>query len=360
MVVAVQTSLPSLEPISIVPEKCWNVSLAFGSRAVPKLIDELNSGAGTDAEKLLTRQRALIALADLFHAPDHTSRAIQIGIVPKLLLLLPSKDITTRQKTVEIFVILAGLAVGRNVLVETEALKPISQLFNDEDLLVRHHAHTVFARATVDSQAVESILNHRLVPLIVAKIVSEKLECQVLGLQTLAQILRLGQKPRIPNHALDCDALGSLTGLLTREQIADIKIGAARCVMNLCFYSEGKALACEGRTVPALIELLGDNKSEVRAAAAGALMSITISVEAKKFVVSEGAVPILSGLLSDKSEYVLLNVIKTITNCAEDYRGRFQLASCIPTLEELRKQYADSPQISDAAKKAIQVISWRP
>ena len=78
------------------------------------------------------------------------------------------------------------------------------------------------------------------------------------------------------------------------------------------FYAEAKTLACEGRTVPALIALLSDSKAEVRAAAAGALMSITISVEAKKLVVADGAVPILAGLLQDRNEHVLLNVIKVV------------------------------------------------
>ncbi|TPX43385.1 hypothetical protein SeMB42_g04128 [Synchytrium endobioticum] len=344
------------EPKSAIPEKCdaTQVRLAYGNRAIPKLISELSS------EALITRQRALIALAELFHAPDHSAYGIQQGVVPVLLSLVSSRDLTTRQKASECFVILAGLAIGRRAFVGNEALKPISVLFNDEDLLVRHHAHTVFARVTIDLVAVENILTHRLMSLIVSKIVSEQLELQVLGLQTLAQILRLGQKPRIPNHALECEALTSLTGLLGREKAADIKIAAARCVMNLCFYADAKKLACEGRTLPALVELLGDSKAEVRAAAAGALMSITISVEAKKEVIAAGALPVLAGLLKDRNEHVLLNVIKTIANVAEHYSGRFQLAESVPTLEALKNQHIDNPPLAEAAKKAIQVISWRP
>ncbi|ORY51547.1 hypothetical protein BCR33DRAFT_458216 [Rhizoclosmatium globosum] len=56
--------------------------------------------------------------------------------------------------------------------------------------------------------------------------------------------------------------------------------------------------------------MLSDRKSAVRAAAAGALMSITIDCEAKKFVVRENAINVLMNLLEDANESVVLNVIK--------------------------------------------------
>jgi hypothetical protein len=70
-------------------------------------------------------------------------------------------------------------------------------------------------------------------------------------------------------------------------------------------------------------------------------MSISILVEAKKILVKENAASRLMNLLSDKNDNVVLNVIKvflsintlqTITNCAEDYRGRFQLNPCLQTV----------------------------
>jgi hypothetical protein len=67
----------------------------------------------------------------------------------------------------------------------------------------------------------------------------------------------------------------------------------------------------------------------VRAAAAGAVMSISIDVDAKKLLVRENVVRPLVKLLDDEDEGVQLNALKAITNCAEDYRGRFQLASFI-------------------------------
>ena len=82
-------------------------------------------------------------------------------------------------------------------------------------------------------------------------------------------------------------------------------------------------------------------------------------------------------LLNDKDPSVLLNVIKTITNCAEDYRGRFQLNACLMRvcdfsdliivlanelllkMEEVRDEAANA-QISQAAEIALATIQWRP
>jgi hypothetical protein len=101
-----------------------------------------------------------------------------------------------------------------------------------------------------------------------------------------------------------------------------------------------------------------DFKAQVRAASAGALMSISIDVEAKKVLVRENAIPTLMKLLNDKDESVLLNTIKTISNCAEDYRGRFQLHGCFKKLEVFSK--SENKLLADAALKAMKVITWRP
>lgn len=48
-------------------------AIAYGCRALPKLNEELRS------EDLLTRQKALVALCDLMHDPEHVYVALDIG-----------------------------------------------------------------------------------------------------------------------------------------------------------------------------------------------------------------------------------------------------------------------------------------
>lgn len=74
-----------------------------------------------------------------------------------------------------------------------------------------------------------------------------------------------------------------------------------------------------------LIGLLNHVNPHVRAASAGALMSISICNDAKRLLVRDNGLKLLGKLLDDENDLVKLNVIKAITNCAEDYRGRFLL-----------------------------------
>jgi hypothetical protein len=54
-------------------------------------------------------------------------------------------------------------------------------------------------------------------------------------------------------------------------------------------------------------------------------MSISINNDAKRVLVRDNALKTLIKLLDDENELVQLNSIKTMTNCSEDYRGRFLL-----------------------------------
>uniref|UniRef100_A0A8D0E089 Rhabdoid tumor deletion region protein 1 n=1 Tax=Salvator merianae TaxID=96440 RepID=A0A8D0E089_SALMN len=80
--------------------------IAFGRRALPKLQEELED------PELLTRQRALMALCDLVHDPEHAYQAIALDNLKQLLL---DEDSTVRRKTTEILYIMATHNVGRSL-----------------------------------------------------------------------------------------------------------------------------------------------------------------------------------------------------------------------------------------------------
>ncbi|KAJ1561808.1 Radial spoke head 14, partial [Nowakowskiella sp. JEL0078] len=161
---------------------------------------------------------------------------------------------------------------------------------------------------------VDNILSYSLLSVLVHNLTTQRLDIQVSMLETLYNLIRLGKAPWMPKEALDSNAMETFTKLIKLEMVTEVKVAASKCIMALSFYPAGKKRACEIETVPPLIRLLTDRKSEVRAASAGALMSITIDCDAKRMMVRENAIQILIGLLSDKNE-------STITNCAEDYRG---------------------------------------
>ncbi|KAB0407360.1 hypothetical protein E2I00_016726, partial [Balaenoptera physalus] len=70
-------------------------AIAYGCRALPKLNEELQS------EDLLTRQKALMALCDLMHDPEHVYTAIRIGCLESLKALLKDTNDLVRIKTTE-------------------------------------------------------------------------------------------------------------------------------------------------------------------------------------------------------------------------------------------------------------------
>ncbi|XP_015422726.1 PREDICTED: radial spoke head 14 homolog [Myotis davidii] len=82
-------------------------SIAYGCRALPKLNEELQS------EDLQTRQKALMALCDLMHDPEHVYVAIDIGCLESLRALLRDTNHMVRIKTTEVLSIMATHTVGR-------------------------------------------------------------------------------------------------------------------------------------------------------------------------------------------------------------------------------------------------------
>lgn len=64
-------------------------------------------------------------------------------------------------------------------------------------------------------------------------------------------------------------------------------------------------------------------------------MSITINCDAKKWMVRENGLDRLILLLEDTNELVILNTLKALGNCAEDYRGRFQLNPSITKVQHI-------------------------
>lgn len=96
------------------------------------------------------------------------------------------------------------------------------------------------------------------------------------------------------------------------------------------FHQDAKKKACESGIIPLLLTQMRTNELETIVAFSGALMSITVDVEAKKSMVRDGGLDVLKSLLDSSDERVLLNVIQTITNCSEDYRARFSFQQLLP------------------------------
>ncbi|XP_023604896.1 radial spoke head 14 homolog, partial [Myotis lucifugus] len=113
-------------------------SIAYGCRALPKLNEELQS------EDLQTRQKALMALCDLMHDPEHVYVAIDIGCLESLRVLLKDTNHMVRIKTTEVLSIMATHTVGRDGFLRDGIVTALSQLLNDPQPACRENLHLAF------------------------------------------------------------------------------------------------------------------------------------------------------------------------------------------------------------------------
>ncbi|XP_064337016.1 radial spoke head 14 homolog [Camelus dromedarius] len=113
-------------------------AIAYGCRALPKLNEELQS------EDLLTRQKALMALCDLMHDPEHVYVAIHIGCLESLKALLKDTNDMVRIKTTEVLSIMATHNVGRDGFLEHDIIHALSYLLNDPQPTCRENMHLAF------------------------------------------------------------------------------------------------------------------------------------------------------------------------------------------------------------------------
>ncbi|KAJ1336887.1 hypothetical protein BSLG_001528 [Batrachochytrium salamandrivorans] len=293
-----------------------SANLAYGRQAISRLIDSLEDG------KLHARQKALMSLSDLCHSPENTVQGIQKGLVTHLNLFLSIDDATCKLKATELLHTISGHAIGRTDIIDSNILESFLKLMKLE-------ANTILFHINI---GVVNILQSKLFVPIILRLALERMEVQISILETCYNCIRLGDDVEISKLALENGAMEEFTDILRKSLSGKVKVEACRCIMMLSFYHEGKRAATTKDTMLVLIALLRDHKSDVRAAAAGALMSITIDCDAKRIMIRENALKVLASLLSDSNELVQLNAIK---------------------LEELEK--SSKPHVAKAAARAIAV-----
>ncbi|XP_022796648.1 radial spoke head 14 homolog [Stylophora pistillata] len=171
-----------------------------------------------------------------------------------------------------------GHAVGRDAFVDNKMIVPLSELFDDNVYQARRNAHKAIEMCVHMSPGTEGVVDAKLVPVLVGKLLKEEDEIKVWK----------NTKPF--------------------QHIAWIA-KAARDVMDLSFPLDGKDKAVDVGAIPELVSLLEDANSDVRAQAAGAIMTITITTKGKYAAIDEKAIPNLVKLLDDPESEVRLNAL---------------------------------------------------
>ncbi|XP_008501011.1 radial spoke head 14 homolog [Calypte anna] len=319
--------------------------IAFGTRALPKLNEELQS------PELLTQQRALMALCDLVHDPENVYQALRIGFLDTLKTLVQHHDSTVRQKTTEVFSIMAMHNVGRQGLIHNGVIAALGDLLDDPVDICRKNTHKVFEMLAKLPEGAVGIVTAGLIPSLVLKLKTELDEIQELILDTLSKCLHVEA-----SEALAADAIPILKEKLTHSSVAIIS-KAAWVLLAAGTHPEGKTAICEEVT-PVLVSLLEDADPEVQASATGALMFATIKPQGRFSALHAGAIPHLLKLVAEETSRARLNAIKTLTMLAELPLGRQTLLDHIDTFQQCLNDPREAVQ--RAAETAISVIKWKP
>lgn len=320
--------------------------LAYGDRALPRLNLELHDA------NLIIRQRAVRSLCDYLHDPEHIAEALRGGIADSLKKLLVDKDVTVRQKSLECLYIMTQHAIGRDAFMRSGIMLPVSDLWDDEEDIVRKNAHMTLQMISETSTGAEGIVEAKLVKKLVAKLPTELEEIQNIILDSLHFCMRIDTA-----DALSSDGMETFYSLLGHSSTS-VRSKAARNIMDLSVPLMGKNRAVEVGCLPMLVKLLADESSSVRANAAGAIMTISITTKGKYTAIEAGALEPLVKLVDDESSETKVNALKALTCLSEAPEGRQTLQK---HLDKITRYTEDRiPAIAKAAKIAVSIISWRP
>ncbi|XP_027024062.1 radial spoke head 14 homolog [Tachysurus fulvidraco] len=322
------------------------VPVAFGKRAVPKLITQLHD------EELKIRQGALCSLCDLLHDPERVYEALHHGCLERLKVLMKDDDVLVRTKTTEALLQLVTRSLGREAVLQCDVLRPLSELLDEPDDVCRENVHRVLKLMSEFPAAVVFMVSLGLIPRLVMKVPVERENIRELVLSTLSFCMRLDALP----------ALASDVVIILKEQLyhpsTHIRRAASSAMMAISVTAEGKVRLCEEKVVPMLVKLLSDDDLEVQANAAGALMYTTVITQGKYQALEAGALPPLLCLVNNEDVASCAYALRALTCLAQAPSGRAQLIHHLPQLEARLCHPASI--IQSAAATAMQVISWTP
>jgi len=331
-------------PPNIDPTK---VELAYSERALPKLNEELNH---TD---LIVRQKALMTLCDVVHNAEYVTQTIKCAIIDSLKSLLKDEDAVVRMKTTEVLLIISGHAIGRQVLIEEEVIKPLSLLFDDACYEVRLNTHRTIEMVSSSPPGPSGIVECNLIPILINKLSTEVEDIKLIILDTLHRAMRISQEQSLENNAMEV-----YTTLLTHSNV-QIRAKAAMDIKELSFPTEGKDKACDVGSIAMLSNLLNDEDADVRAQACAALMVITITTRGKLEAMQQDILPSLMKMLEEERSEIRLNTLKLITTLSETPNGRLELLKSLHKISKLKHDH-ESAAVRKAAQIAEKSITWKP
>ncbi|XP_056275388.1 radial spoke head 14 homolog [Pseudoliparis swirei] len=335
--------------------------VAFGRRAVPQLFGDLLQ------PETRTRLRALGSLCDLIHDPERIYQTANGGFLDQLVVLFKDEDSSVRTKTCELLHLLTSHSIGRQALLASCLLPPLSQLLDDSSSSCRRSVHCVLSRLALLPAGAAALLS--LVPKLMLKLREheeheEEHEEEVLLLSTIGSCSRLDALPALASDGV------SLLGRKLSHRSPNIRREAAGALMALSVCEDGRRQVCEEALLPVLVELLQDEDVEVQANAAGVIMYTGIITAGKQRCLDLNVIPVLLDLVSrEKQEEeeerrrrkaLVMYSLRALSSLAEAPAGRRLLLEQLPLLVRRSEAAEEDQDVRRAAQTAVRVVTWTP
>jgi hypothetical protein len=317
--------------------KADDVSVAFGNRQFPRLIEQLKS-SDISAEKLA---EALRTICDLVPNQESKCQAVAADVVAAAADLLTHEDTAVKREAAKTIAAIALMLNGRSrmpTLNAGPAVPKLSRLLltcNDEGVKANvadaFNAICVFrdgCQQVVDQGAVKAMASYLCV------VLPEQPQSQLLAVCFLSLLKALSQVTMYANNGLrdliGCGLIGKLCVFLSRvppgqgipvvtpEQSTETVRQALRVIWHIGNDMHGRQEALKAKGVEVITAFLNDQDAKVREGAVCALNVLSLEIPGKKDILQHSVVPLAELLHSERETQYLTETCVQLCRCASE------------------------------------------
>jgi len=317
--------------------KADDVSVAFGNRQFPRLIEQLKS-TDISAEKLA---EALRTICDLVPNQESKCQAVAADVVAAAADLLTHEDTAVKREAAKTIAAVALMLNGRSrmpTLNAGPAVPKLSRLLltcNDEGVKANvaeaFNAICIFrdgCQQVVDQGAVKAMASYLCV------VLPEQPQSQLLALCFLSLLKALSQVTMYANNGLrdliGCGLIGKLCVFLSRvppgqgipvvtpEQSTETVRQALRVIWHIGNDMHGRQEALKAKGVEVITAFLNDQDAKVREGAVCALNVLSLEIPGKKDILAHSVVPLAELLHSERETQYLTETCVQLCRCASE------------------------------------------
>ncbi|KAJ0407665.1 hypothetical protein ATCC90586_001847 [Pythium insidiosum] len=332
------------------------VAEAYGVENWPHLLHLLEDGDD------VVKRRVLVAMASVFKLPQDLTMCLKQGVLELIERGIAGDDPEIQRLSARVFSVILASPMGRTEFMNSEsaiAILPVFTAAADEETASNiYDGFLSLSRSFVGAQ---QLTKHSYMQVVLTHLkrgsISKNLRCRVL--QLLKNLVNDGNEGTAI-RAIDLDGM-ELCAKYLYDDSTELRVAACDAIAAMGFVEKAKRVAVSKGIVKKLCHLLSENKWQVAAASAGALMTIAVNDDAKRAIVENDALSVINQLLQSPKYLVQLNTVKLIAVIASFPPARRQL-NVSSTEYHLRALMAadEDALLVKSARLALHAVQWQP